>query len=153
VLEIATGSGVEVVSAWVWRGRYENEGYGFSIEIPMGLFGSNAPAPAPNTGFTIAFDEESEVWVDASYEDTASPHQFARYNARLGNLKAERKSWSDTSNGIRLFHDSITARGSYRGKRVIYTIQMDATSEHRSEALRALEALRSSFHNLPIRSR
>jgi hypothetical protein len=134
-----------------FRGRYANIDYGFSVEIPAQVVGEGTAAPAPNHGFAIRFDQKSVLWLDASYDVTEPPHRFGRINSRLGNLKAERRSWSETAHGVNLFHEAIVARGVDRQTPIIYTIQVDTTTAHRPEALRVFEALISSFHTIPIR--
>lgn len=149
VLKIVTESPMEnisespvlVTAPRTFRGRYVNEDYGFSVRIPKGMIGSNAPAPAPNHGFGIDLGKGSSVWVDASYE--INPHQFGRMNARLGDLKAERKVF-------RQFHQSVVARGYDRGSPIIYTIQCNTTAEHQAEALRVFNQLVKSFRRVPI---
>src|SRR5262249_14701124 len=95
----------------LFRGRYENVDYGFRVDVPTGFTGEGSVPPAPNHGFAVNIDAESVVWVDASYEMSEAPHRFRRFNARLGKLEAERKSWSVDKSGTKLFHDSIVARG------------------------------------------
>ena len=81
-----------------------------------------------------------------------SPHAFGSFNARLDNLRAERRSWSDSEGGIKLLHESIVARGFDRRTPIIYTIKLDTTAEHRHDGLRVLEALIASFRE-PLSSR
>lgn len=52
-----------------YRGRYVNEVYGYSVEIPEGLVGVGAAPPAPNHGVSIVLSEEPEarIWIDGSY--------------------------------------------------------------------------------------
>jgi hypothetical protein len=140
-MEIISESPVVVTAPRTFRGRYVNEDYGFSVQIPKGMIGSNAPAPAPNHGFGIDLGKGSSVWVDASYE--INPHQFGRMNARLGDLKAERKVF-------RQFHQSVVARGYDRGSPIIYTIRCNTTAEHQAEALRVFNQLVKSFRRVPI---
>jgi hypothetical protein len=133
------------------RGRYINADYGFSVEIAAGFVGQGSLAPNPNHGFRIQLDNESAIWVDASYDMDAArddaPHAFGTINARLGKLEAERKSWSDTVDGVERFHDEIVA--SDRG--ILYTIQADTTVKRRPDALRVFETLINSFATIPIR--
>src|SRR5579872_737465 len=51
------------------EGRYRNPEYGYLIEIPPGLKGSAAQAPAPQHGFRIGSlgPASSFLWVDGSY--------------------------------------------------------------------------------------
>jgi len=140
-MENISESPVVVTAPRTFRGRYVNEDYGFSVRIPKGMIGSNAPAPAPNHGFGIDLGKGSSVWVDASYE--INPHQFGRMNARLGDLKAERKVF-------RQFHQSVVARGYDRGSPIIYTIRCNTTAEHQAEALRVFNQLVKSFRRVPI---
>lgn len=137
---------VEVSPQRIFRGRYRNVDYGFSVVIPDGLAGENDPAPH---GFGITFGYGSTLWVDASYE--AVPYEFGRFNARLGKLKAERKSWSETKNGVEVFHEGIVARGFDRRSPIIFTIQLDTTAEHRAEASRVFESIVKSFRTFPVR--
>jgi hypothetical protein len=131
------------------RGLYRNVDYGFSVEIPNGLMGEGDSAPAPNHGFGIILSPgKSTLWVDASYE--ATPHEFGRFNARLGRLKAERKSRMENENGVQVFHESVVARGFDRQSPIIYTIQVDTTSEYREEAVRTFHALVKSFRTFPV---
>lgn len=64
----------------VFKGRYENYVYGYSVEIPDGMVGLGAPPPAPQHGFGIDLDDprstgwirgpefpKSYVYVDGSY--------------------------------------------------------------------------------------
>jgi hypothetical protein len=133
------------------RGRYANVDYGFRVDVPAGLVGEGSTPPAPNHGFAIEFGEKSVLCVDASYEMPDSPHVFHRFNARLGKLQAERRSWSDSEGGIKLLHESIVARGFDRHTPIIYTIQLDTTAEHQSDGLRVLEALTASSRTIPVR--
>ncbi len=131
-----------------FRGRYTNIDYGFSVVIPDGLVGENAPAPAPNHGFGIRWSTGSTLWVDASYE--VVPYELGRFNARLGKLKASRGSWSERKNGAEVFHEGIAARGFDRGSPIIYNIQVETTPEHRAEAERAFSGIVKSFRTLPV---
>ena len=140
---------IEVSPQRIFRGRYTNVDYGYSVVIPDGLVGENDPAPAPNHGFGITLSSGTNLWVDASYE--AVPYEFGRFNGRLGRLKAERKTWTDTDQGIEHFHQSIVARGFDRRSPIIFTIQLDTTAEHRAEATRAFDALVKSFRTFPVR--
>jgi len=135
-----------------YHGRYTNIDYGFSVEIPTGLTGEGNVPDAPNHGFTIQLREKSVVRVDASYENAPdSPYPFGRFNALLGPLKAERKSWREDKGGVKWLHYSIAARAFDRGTPIIYTIQLDTTSEHQDEAVSVFEALVSSFRKVRVR--
>ena len=135
-----------------WRGRYTNVDYGFSVKIPAGFVGEGSVAPAPNHGFAIHLGERSVVWVDATYENSPdSPHEFGSFNAKLGVLQAERKSWGDNESGINLLHCSVVARGFDRSTPIIYTIQVDTTAAHREEAMWVFEAVVNSFRQVPVR--
>ena len=52
-----------------YQGRYLNEVYGYSIEIPKGLRGEGVSPPAPNHGVTIILSEQPEarIWTDGSF--------------------------------------------------------------------------------------
>ena len=134
-----------------FRGRYANIDYGFSVEIPAQVVGEGTAAPAPNHGFAISFDEKSVLLVDATYDVTEPPHRFGRSNARLGTLKAERKTWKTTEDGREKFHQEIIARGFDRGSPIIYTIQVDTTAENRDAAYRIFEAIVKSFRTFRVR--
>jgi hypothetical protein len=112
------------------RGRYANIDYGFRVDVLTGFAGEGSVPPAPDHGFAVALAEKAVVWVDGSYEMPDSPHTFRQLNTRLGTLKAERRSWSDTEEGTTLLHESIVARGFYRHTPIIYRIQLDTTVEH-----------------------
>ena len=45
----------------MFRGRYVNVDYGFSVEIPDGLIGKGAAIHAPNHGFKISLHPKSIV--------------------------------------------------------------------------------------------
>ena len=137
---------VEVAPLRTFGGRYTNVDYGFSVVIPDGLVGENDPAPH---GFGITWSSGSTLWVDASYE--AVPYELGRFNARLGKLKGERKSWSETKDGVEVFHESIAARGFDRRSPIIYTIRVDTTPDHRVEAVEAFQAIVKSFRSIRIR--
>jgi hypothetical protein len=168
VLEVRIGGGIEVTPypapasqsvnasqegvppSRQFRGRYANIDYGFSVEIPAQVVGEGTAAPAPNHGFAIRFDEKSVLLVDASYDVTEPPHRFGRSNARLGTLKAERKTWKTTEDGREKFHQEIIARGFDRGSPIIYTIQVDTTAENRDAAYRIFEAIVKSFRTFRV---
>ena len=134
-----------------FRGRYANIDYGFSVEIPAQVVGEGTAAPAPNHGFAIRSDEKSVLLVDASYDVTEPPHRFGRSNARLGTLKAERKTWKTTEDGREKFHQEIIARGFDRGSPIIYTIQVDTTAENRDAAYGVFDAIVKSFRTFRVR--
>ena len=84
----------------VVKGRYSNYDYAYSVNIPKGLTGYRAAAPAPNHGFGITLSEQpkSSVWVDASYNaafwksfDDAIQAHIGYINDRGVNAKLERK--------------------------------------------------------------
>jgi hypothetical protein len=92
------------------------------------------------------------LWVDASYENTPdSPHHFGRFNAHLGKLKAERKSWTEMVDGVAHYHKEIAARGFDRRTPIIYTIHVDSRAANREEAVRVFQALVSSFRTIAVR--
>jgi hypothetical protein len=126
-----------------YRGRYTNVDYGFSVDIPRGLVrglvGEGNPIQAPNHGFKISLHPNSVVWVDSSYDAAFPPQRFRQFNARLGTLKAVRRSWKTTEQGIETLHESIIAPWSDRGTPVIYKVVVDSTTgsgEKRSVCLR-----------------
>jgi hypothetical protein len=133
------------------RGRYANVDYGFAANVPPGRVGEVSVAPNPNHGFAVRLGGKSVVWVDASYDMPDSPHKFARLNAKLGNLSAERTTWRDTNEGTELFHESIAARGFDRRTPIIFTIQLDTTEEHRAEGLKVFTDIVNSFRTFPVR--
>jgi hypothetical protein len=130
------------------RGRYTNVDYGYSVDIPAGLVGERSAAPNPNHGFAITLSPKSVVWVDASYEMEDTPETLGKLDSRLGTLKAARKSWKTMEGGREELHQSVVARGSGG---IIYTIQVDTTSEQKDSAYRIFEAVVRSFRTIPIR--
>jgi hypothetical protein len=150
-LEGVTSGGSADLQRQTYRGLYSNVDYGFSVEIPKGLVGVGAALHAPNHGFVITLHPQSLVSVDASYEVQDAPHVFVHYNARLGALKAEKRSWTTRENEKVPVHQSITARGFDRGSPIVYTIAADAVPEYQQDAYNAFEALVRSFRTFPVR--
>lgn len=95
--------------------RYENNTYGYSVELPRGMVGAGAPPPAPNHGFGIDLDSphstdwntrpdfpKSYLTVDGSYNslewkllDDAVKSQLSFLREQGTNVRVQSRGWTN----------------------------------------------------------
>ncbi len=127
-------SGVKPAGRRVFRGRYYNRQYGYSVTIPKGLVGTNAADPAPDHGIGITLSEQpkAHIWTSAYYigdpeasvdkdvdnfieytkkYDASWLEVLGREPARLHNLPAVRAvlRYQARETGEVMINDSVTA--------------------------------------------
>ncbi|MBV9924670.1 MAG: hypothetical protein JOZ96_06465 [Acidobacteria bacterium] len=109
----------------VFEGRYENNVYGYSVEIPAGMVGLGARPPAPQHGFGIDLDAprsiswvrgegfpKSYVYVDGSYNTLEWEHLDDAVESRLGFLR-------EKGEDVRLLSRTPTRLGGLRAVRAV----------------------------------
>ena len=69
----------------VYRGRYNNYDYGYSIRIPLGLRGTGSSPPNPNHGIRIILSasEDAFIWTDGSYNAASYASLEQAANAKV----------------------------------------------------------------------
>lgn len=109
----------------VFEGLYENDTYGYSVEIPAGMLGLGAPPPAPQHGFGIDLETphsiswvrgagfpKSYLYADGSYNtlEWARPEQAVE--AQLGFLR-------EKGENVRLLSGTATSLDGLRAVRAV----------------------------------
>ena len=152
-LEIITVGGPDVeVVAQAYTGRYSDQSYGFSVDIPEGFkgwtFGANTPNLNDARGISIKAASQSIVFVEAAYESLGgSAHITA--NTRMGGLHANEANWKE-SGGAAVSHKALVARRRHHNKTVRYKIQVDYGPDEEAAALRVFNKVMKSFRTIRI---
>jgi hypothetical protein len=172
-------SWTETDSETLWRVRYRNCDYGYSVTLAPGVVGHGNLPPNPNHGFLISLpdvgrnssasnEEERYVWVDASYDviddqslEGAAEEDVKLSGKRLGKLAlvAQRRTrlaglparWN------RVEHAS--AKGVVVDESVIavrlgivYTIGLTTLQQNASQDENQFRKILDDFHFLKLRN-
>ncbi len=145
----------------LWRARYTNFEYGYSITIPRGLVGLSPPAPWPQHGIeiTLSRNHHAHILTNADFSaidypsldaavdsDLKEPENNAqevqvvnRHREWLGHLEAIRVMvrYKDAVSGATFVEETTTAirRAKRPEEGVLYTIKL-VTPEQRYESNR-----------------
>lgn len=109
----------------VFKGRYENSVYGYSVRIPAGMVGAGSTPPAPRHGFGIDLDNprstawkearafpKSYLYVDGSYNSIGWRRLEDASDAQLGYLREDGR-------GVRVRGRTRTSLGGLPALRVV----------------------------------
>jgi hypothetical protein len=74
------------------KGVYSNIDYAYSVKVPEGVIGFQAPPPSPNHGFGFPVEKTGNLWVDASYDSLYWETPEVAAEASIGYLNEEAES-------------------------------------------------------------
>ncbi len=85
----------------LWRGKYVNFEYGYSLAIPRGLIGVSPPAPWPQHGVDIRLtqDNRAHIFVNADFSASDYPSLDAALDSDLEEVRKNRTNVTIVNRG------------------------------------------------------
>jgi len=157
-----------------FQGGYTNPNYGFSVVIPQGLIGHDAPAPMPHhgLGIVLSWEPRAYFWVNGEYNAlewgslSEATQQILEWNqadhrnvltskivpTTVGGRPAERLTLRYTcpeDQTGRVLHEVVLMRNQTRG--IVYEVGLDTTELREKDDLEVFERILSSWRFTTIK--